>query len=158
MQYQNLDRADVESVMNDLLNKNGQTTSLEVKEELRNRGFWATQAVVGTTLQEIAEDNDVPFDFNGVYRTYYQPGTQMSPTPATAPATSVAPAAPPVRQPVNPQDRDPLATAEVGAWQCTTADGSNPLYFKSTLSAEQARYSYHLVTGEAYVNVRSKRV
>jgi len=148
--------------MNDLLDKNGQTTSLEVKEELRTRGFWATQAIVGVALQEIAEDEDIPFDFNGIYRTYHKLSTQMSPTSAilvpiataTRPAVSISS----VRQPVNPQDRDPLMTAEPDAWKCTSADGSNPMFFKGLLTAEQARYAYHLTTGETYVNVRSKRV
>jgi len=162
MSFKALDRTDVEASFDELLNKNGKVTSLEVKEDLRQKGFWATQAIVGVALREIADTKGIDWDFNGTFRTYYQPGTQMSPTSATVLA-GLTPAAPvvvtpkPQRQPADPQDREPIDTPATGDWKCTD-QGSNPLYFKSKLKAEQARYAYALQTGVDYVNVRSVRV
>jgi hypothetical protein len=47
MSYKTLQNSDVEAAVDELLDKNGKVTSLEVKENLRSKGFWATQAIVG---------------------------------------------------------------------------------------------------------------
>lgn len=164
-QYQTLDRSDIEDVFNELIDENGEATSLEVKNELRNRGFWATQAIVGVALREIADDQGNSWDFNGVYRTYYEVGqsTPMSPTSVSAGSNSnlvpVTPASMPKakRNPASPQDREPIDSPASGDWECSDL-GGNPLYFKGSLKATQARYAYALETDSDYVNVRSIRV
>lgn len=56
--------SDMLDVFIELMNRNGKTTSLEVKEELRRRGFFAIQYAVSKFLQSLITDrNKVPFEF-----------------------------------------------------------------------------------------------
>lgn len=64
------DQTDIEDVFSELLAKNSHATSLEVKEELRTRGFWATQALVGPAVQDVANQLGAPFTNNGRFNTY----------------------------------------------------------------------------------------
>lgn len=49
-----------------LINENGHTTSLEVKNSLRTKGFWAVQSDVSTFLQQwSSQDSDVQSTNNG---------------------------------------------------------------------------------------------
>jgi len=164
-QYQTLDRSDIEDIFNELIDENGQATSLEVKNELRNRGFWATQAIVGVAIREIADEQGNDWDFNGVYRTYREVGqsTLMSPTsvqagvPSGLVSVGGSSASKPKRNPASPQDREPVDNPTSGDWECSDL-GSNPVFFKSSLTGPQARYAYALETDTTYVNVRSIRV
>lgn len=164
MSYNQLTPNDVETVMNELIDKNGKTTSMEAKEELRNRGFWATQAIVGVAMREIADRIGIPWDFNGIYRTYYKPGTYMSPTSASGltPASTGAPAqvpAKPKRVPLDPNDREPIDTPAVGDWTVYDTKGNGvPLSFRGKLSEGQAKYAYVLKTpGTTFVDIRAER-
>lgn len=147
--YKFLDKDDVDSVFTDLLETQGQATSLEVKQELRNQGFWATQNEVGVMLRDIAAESGIDWDFNGVYRTYIKPGTTLS--NASTPTTVKAPAA-------NPADREPKDTPDVGDWLAYDAqDPTHELYFKGSLTAAQAKYAFTLETGRDYIDVRVNR-
>lgn len=153
-QYKTLEQDNIEEVFDELLAKNGQATSLEVKEELRNRGFWATQKVVGTSLRTIADAKGCDWDFNGTYRTYYEPGTQnMSPTPVQA--TSVAPTAP--KLPIPDSLRDPIDSPSNDDWEAT-APGNGTMYFSGQLRPGQAKSLYVQETGANFLDVRVTRV
>jgi hypothetical protein len=166
MSYNQLSQSDVETVVNELIDKNGSTTSLEVKEELRNRGFWATQAIVGVAMREIADSGSIPWDFNGRYRTYYKPGTQMSPTSASGLTPASASASTPVqvtvkpkRVPLDPGDREPIDSPAVGDWTVYDTKGNGvPLSFRGKLTEGQAKYAYILkTTGATFVDIRAER-
>ena len=164
-----LSPVDVETAMNDLLAKNGHTTSMEVKEELRSKGFWATQAEVGPALQDIADQNGIPWTFNGRYRTYtpastgsFDPNDPLAalnaavatPTPAAAPKAPRTP-------PADPADREPLAGPEPGCWEAHDAKvPGSTLYFKGALTETQAKYAFTVKssTNSSYTDVRVKRV
>ncbi len=159
-----LDKDDIVEVFNKLIEDNGETTSLEVKKVLRSKGFWATQAQIGTALIEIAEEQDNEWVYNGVHRTYNEPDTNMSPTsvlPANAALnkliSGLKPTAAP-RKAADPVDRLPLPSGNPGDWRCSEKDHSSPLYFTGSLTAPQARYAYALQTGIDYVDVRSSIV
>lgn len=66
----NLSKADVFDVVTDLIEENGSTTTLDIKNELRERGFFAKQADVSEFMQQIADSEDIEFNFNGVHRVY----------------------------------------------------------------------------------------
>jgi hypothetical protein len=159
MGYLQLSENDVNDVMIQLLDKNEKTTSMEVKEELRNRGYWATQAIIGPTMQKIADVNGIVFDFNGTYRTYYKPGTQMSPTPA--PTAHAAPVqTPPKVRPPKPsdQDRQPLQTASTGDWIVTNPKVGDTLIFAAKLTAGQAKYAFKKQKlWSEYTDIRANR-
>ena len=165
MSYKTLDRSDIESAFEDLLAAGNQTTSLNVKEELRDRGFWATQGEVGVAVREIADDLGIDWDYNGVYRTYYAPGTHMSPTSGAwnqiGPGAYVKAPASLAKQktpPASPADREPIKNPTSGDWIAWDInDPNSPLYFIGKLTATQARYAFTLATGANYVDVRNIR-
>lgn len=51
-----LEKEDVKEVFCNLLENNGEVTSKEVKDELRNRGFWAIQAQVSWFIKSNYKD------------------------------------------------------------------------------------------------------
>lgn len=54
-----------------LMARHGSTTTLEVKNGLRNQGFWALQADVSEALRALAHTLGWTFTSNGRFRTYY---------------------------------------------------------------------------------------
>lgn len=52
------DKANIQRVASTLITLNGSTTTLEVKEQLRQEDFWAEQSTVSAVLQQIAKDEN----------------------------------------------------------------------------------------------------
>lgn len=67
-----LTRGAVASAMSLLMEANGSTTTLEVKMQLRELGFKASQSEVSEIMADIQRENnhDITFTANGTYRTY----------------------------------------------------------------------------------------
>lgn len=63
---------DVSTVAVELITKNGSTTTLDVKQELRNQGFYATQEKVSAIMDELNSYGTLGFTTNGSWRTYYE--------------------------------------------------------------------------------------
>ena len=148
-QYKNLEQADIEAAFEDLLVKNDQVTSLEVKQQLRNKGFWATQSVVGASLRDIANAKGCDYDFDGTFRTYYTPDIPINPDPDPDPVGISLPISSPSRAPVtNPVKND---------WKATYPNG-NTIYFNGKLRAGQAKSLFVKETGAYFLNVRVTRV
>ncbi len=61
---------EVESSFFYLLRSNGQTSSLEVKHDLRKQGYWAKQDEVASIIRNIAANHHINSIFNGTYRVY----------------------------------------------------------------------------------------
>ncbi|MEM8601463.1 MAG: hypothetical protein AAGF99_16220 [Bacteroidota bacterium] len=53
-----------------LMRTTGTTTTLDVKQALREQGFWATQTDVSTAMDILAGDLGWLWITNGFYRTY----------------------------------------------------------------------------------------
>ncbi len=66
-----LNKKIVKKVAEKLLINNGKTTTLEVKNKLRARNYFALQADISLFLAHISEEEGWSYDDNGVYRTYY---------------------------------------------------------------------------------------
>lgn len=65
---------EVKKAFYELLNNNGETTSLEVKKILRENSFFVTQKMVSNAMKDItAEGEGIDFTItdNGVYKTYH---------------------------------------------------------------------------------------
>lgn len=62
---------DVRTVALQLMEENGTTSNLEIKEELRRQGFWAEQHEVSTMMDEVQNDPEIEWAFNGTYREYW---------------------------------------------------------------------------------------
>jgi hypothetical protein len=66
----NLKQKDVRKVAFSLMQQNGITTTLEVKNALRNAGFYARQYEVSALMDKIADKQGWFWTFNGRFRTY----------------------------------------------------------------------------------------
>lgn len=67
---------DILNVATELINTNGQTTTLEVKNALRNNGFWAEQYMVSRDMDLLTQNGKLTHDdaLNGNgYRMYTLP-------------------------------------------------------------------------------------
>jgi len=137
-----------------LLKNEGQITSLEIKDALRKDGFWATQMTIGPMIHKIADEDNIHWDFNGTYRTYYYKVavTQTSTGLISANHTTVKPKS------IDPKDKEPLDTPEDGCWECKVPGLSfYVMYFTSKLTAGQARSAYQYITSANYVDIRSRK-
>jgi hypothetical protein len=54
-----------------VIKKSNTATTLDIKNELRNNGYYALQKDVSEYMQEIASEEDIDYTTNGVYNTYY---------------------------------------------------------------------------------------
>jgi hypothetical protein len=54
----------------ELIRKNGQTTSLEICDELRHQGYWAKCFRIRETLQKDYDTYNLEFNFNGKYHVW----------------------------------------------------------------------------------------
>ena len=66
----NLAKEDVKDAAVKLMQSNGSTTTLDVKNELRTLGFWATQGIVSDLMNEVSDDEGWTFDNTSGYRVY----------------------------------------------------------------------------------------
>lgn len=79
-----LTKADVFDVASDLIEQNGSATTLEIKNELRHRGFFALQADVSQFMMDVCIEENWVFTVNGNHRVY----TDNSSTNQSAPQPS----------------------------------------------------------------------
>ncbi len=144
--------ADAQKVAQQLLDTSKETTTLDVKNLLRDAGFTATQADVSLAMDRLAFQEDWPWDFNGTYRTFYPARDIPDILPSTKLViTSAAPASPPPR---------PVFTVlpEDGDWQVfayfDTSPGPKPtIFIKQGVSRNAARNLYAAVYSVAYIDV-----
>lgn len=71
-----LTKLDVKNVALLLLKINGETTNLDIKKELRDNDYYATQEDVANWMIEISEEDEIDFSFNGTFRMYYSDTTK----------------------------------------------------------------------------------
>lgn len=71
MNYRTLTRDDVQEVADLLISKHGETTTLNIKQALRKRNFFATQQMVSNIMIELEQEGHYLFKDDGHHRTYY---------------------------------------------------------------------------------------
>lgn len=64
---------DVLRVATALIKQTTSTTTLDVKNALRDEGFWATQDVISAVMNDYAEAGELVHDFGAPHRTYTLP-------------------------------------------------------------------------------------
>lgn len=149
----NITKQDVLAVAADLINKNGSTTTLEVKSVLRKNGFIARQTEVSNFMDELAKVDDefAIVSDNGTYRTYgavtltLQPVVASNNTTATQ-ATGVA-------------TNGSLNAAVKGCWEVNAANHTgvtSVMYFDSNMTRDAVRQIYAKTTGVKFVDTRSR--
>lgn len=85
-----LEKEDVKEVFYNLLENNGEVTSKEVKDELRNRGFWAIQAQVSWIIKSNYKDWGAILRYNGKFNVYLPKDTEDDKIPVTNNIASVS--------------------------------------------------------------------
>lgn len=177
MSYKTLTQSAVEEAAAGLIKTNGSTTNLDIKQILRNKGYWATQQLISDTMQEVLDDtNDFYAANNGQFNTYHlhntddddddmslgssATGTSFLP-PMTSQLSSQRPKKVVTRQPkgsfIPPNPIDPMDTV-AGDWEVTSVSDSTKLCYESSLTREQARFSYHKKVGVKYHDTRSTKI
>jgi len=68
--YKQLDYDIVKEVAEKIMDVMGYTTNLDVKNELRAMGYWATQALVAALMQEVADNEEYNIQNTGNYNIY----------------------------------------------------------------------------------------
>lgn len=156
-----LSKQDVKDIAEDLMNTNGSTTTLEVKMELRSRGFWATQADVRDFMDEISEEADYDVQQNGAYRVFKlesQPITQTQKanflhsifsTPST-------PAAPRFSSKAMVSIKE--SEADTGDWKVYSTLVQDELFFDKQYTRDQVRCAFRLQFPMAIKFTRACRI
>jgi len=92
--YKTMSEDDVKTVAEELM-KNGNTSSLAVKEELRKQGYWAQQQQVSDHLQTIQKKHSDTWDvyFNGRFNEYSLSDDDGSGAPTSTTQSTHAPSA-----------------------------------------------------------------
>lgn len=167
-----------------LLEANKETTTLDIKNQLRSLGYWATQAEVSRLMEEVynysmTDATPIEFEDNGTHRTYrymstniidsvfVEVDTDSEPVPqadTTRNRGQFTPSLPNIRvkhPDLKQMDPDDMKTSfsenEVVAY--TTKDVNKPLIlFDAGTSREHARVMFHRITGVAYDDARSCRL
>jgi hypothetical protein len=70
MQYKKADKATVHHYAEALMNKNGKTTNLEVKDAMRAENYWVDQSEIRDFMRDLSGELGWDVSSNGSYNTY----------------------------------------------------------------------------------------
>jgi hypothetical protein len=147
-------KQDVFNVARDLMLKNGQTTTLEIKEEIWKQGFYLTQRIdrdgnlgiselCSELFDEYQNQYNLSFTENGQYRTY-----TYSQTSTVAPQTQVSTL---VSQPAG-------HTNVLFDWEVSDRTGTNPSDVVQARSRDHARWIFEKNTKTNKSDCRAKQL
>lgn len=137
----------------DLMKQNGQTTTLEVKNELRNQGYDARQMQVSQFMSELAGEEGWPSvdsQTTGITNLpnhlIYSPGTSglaTAPVPSSSSKTTTW----------------TFTSGVIGDWEVNSVTNSTVIFVSGVVTREQARQAYlNAVPGTKWADTRSRRV
>jgi len=69
--YRTVSYEDILKTASTLLMREGFTTTLDVKTDLRDRGYWVTQGYVSEVMDSLQSVGVLKYIDNGTYRKYY---------------------------------------------------------------------------------------
>jgi hypothetical protein len=163
-----LDKSDVLDIAADLIQKNGSTTSLEVKTELRNLDFFATQQQVSDFLNELYLDDELEYtQNNNGYRDYHYPvisnstfmqsfsSSQASSSQTSTPIVNVVSGSYVKRDGKVIQSNTIGNIGDYRVWNIINTDVQ---YYPSTFTRSEVRAAHAKITGVHFYNTRIKRV
>jgi hypothetical protein len=162
----NLVKSDVYDVALDLIEENGSTTTLDVKNELRTRGFFAKQADVSEFMLEVAAEEKWDFTYNGVHRVYTIKVASVSNQLKAAGntgccLTSTAGVTKVTSDSYTKRDGTTIETmedcdADTGDFRVWSVDSNDELYFSGNedYTRSDIRFAFSKITGEAFEDTR----
>lgn len=128
------DRDDILTTFEELIDESGSTTTLDVKEALREDGFWIKQSDVSDVITQFVDGtNDYTFTIDRNHRVYEKAGTSFAPS-------------------LPSYVKKPKAVQKVSDWAVT--DGTSTVVYTG-MTRNQARYQFSKVHNTAYVDVRA---
>jgi len=153
---------DIKTVADDLMVKFSSTTTLDVKNELRSLGYWATQDFVSASMEVIGYN----FTNNGTFRVYDNTVVPM-PVQSSYNAKPLKSTAIKGAKPILVDNQDGTFTytkrnggmintsdSSYGAYKAYSAVSNVVLYFDRGYGRDEMRYVYKKVTGMKYVDTR----
>jgi len=170
-----LTKADVYDVAMDLIEENGSTTTLDVKKELRKNGFFAKQVEVSNYMNEISDEENWNFTFNGVHRTYKFDTDDTDDTNDNYSSQLKQISAQPLTSKPNTIqtnkssdsytkrngtvietiDEDDATVGDYVAW---SVSHDEILYFSAGYSRDDMRLAYYQITGTPFCDTRVKKI
>lgn len=150
--FMNITKQDVLAVAADLINQNGSTTTLEVKNVLRAANKKAFQTEVSAFMDELANvDNEIAvLSDNGIYRTYGAVPSAVANQNTSSGSTAVF---------ASVSTTGSLNTAVKGCWEVNAANHTGVslvMYFPSTMTRDAVRQAYAKTSGVKFVDTRSR--
>lgn len=142
-----LTKDDVKITAKILIATNQSTTSLDIKLYLRTQGFWATQAIVSQFMQDLCNEGEFNYSYNGGYRTY------------TIDAQSNIPV---VADYLHYTRKGIAITAfesripNTKCFKVFSTANANVLYVPAKFTRDQARCAFSKITNSDYINTRVK--
>lgn len=152
------------------LAKSGEITTLEVKNELRSRGYFVSQSEVSTLMNEMYEDpnqNGWSFTANGNHRVYsHNPAFNASATITISnPSTIKQFKASVLNVSYKGRRRPaliPLSQPKVGCWKVLenslVGSTNSIIYYDATETRDSVRCDYAKLKGVSFNDVRAKKV
>ena len=153
-----LTKLDVLAIAAVLITSNGEVTTLEIKNEARNQGFWAKQLEVSKFVAElIFEDQLAVVNDNNIYRIY-STGSAYTSNPVTA-----IPASTPVSTVKHFNGTQTITKAitsnllKAGDWEVSSTTHPDVLNYLGEMTRDEVRSAYAKATGAKFADTRSKR-
>lgn len=137
-----------------LIDENGETTTLDVKQDLRSQGYWAKQADVSDHMMNLGSQGDFEWDDNGQYRTYYERPVAL-PSPITWTATPTQATVINAQVPkLTKDDAEILDNPEDRCWIVFTySDPNTTIYVSGNVGRNVAREVGKNHFSETYTNI-----
>jgi len=130
------------------LTENGNTTtSLDIKNELRNQGYWAEQREVSKLMNEIYnEDDNWAFIIDVDHRVYFYPMDTLTIDPGSL-----------NNQSSNSMDARELQAPKDECWEVSCAGFPKQIYIGGEVTRNQARYYFAKMNGSDYTKTNAIR-
>ncbi len=149
----------------ELIEKNGSTTTLDIKEEARRKSYWANQNDVSAFVQELVDEKDLQVSNNGgSYRTYKKGNTDLinEANDGNAQATSSTPTSG-WSYKLNSHKSDSVVVSETkhpkkDDWIVSNVTLSDVVNFPGSYSRDNVRAAYRGLFGGKIQETRAKRI
>lgn len=144
----------VKTTVLDLIKKNGETTTLDIKKVLRAEGYWATQKDVSRMVDDIYAYMNLTFDDSRGYRVYSEfdnyVGSATSVSVTSTIKTKVATKA-------SYKDAVEVASPSNGDWEVRDKSTHIIRYFEADIPEYAVRYAFYKLTDVRFADTRAKR-
>ena len=171
-----LTKQDVLDIAANQVQTKGETTTLEIKQEARSKGFKANQSDVSGLVSElVSEDLLGVITNNGIYRVYCIGPNYIAPVAiqvatadpsASAPVVVVKPSTPSTpNYKVKHQDGTitPVKAltenlTKSGDWEVSSTENDTKLWFLGQLTRDEVRSAYRKALNVPFTTTRTKHI